>query len=135
MSLKQKIKKTLSQSGSPSRLGFAFALGILLGVLPGTGAIVAAGLATVLGLNLPLAVAGAMLINPLTAPLVYGGSYFLGAWLLGNTHLEKTISRVLLTTLAGNVLMAVVMAAAGYVAVWGIVVWYRSRKKPHAACD
>ena len=104
-------------------------MGILLGVLPGTGAVVAAGLAVVLRLNLPLAVAGAMVVNPITVPLVYAGSYFLGRWLLGDQMIEHKIARILLSTLAGNMVMALGLAVVGYLIVWGLAVWHRSRAK------
>lgn len=129
MNLKEQMKKLIHQPGDPPKLAFAFSVGILLGVLPGTGTLVAAGLATALRLNLPLAVAGAMMTNPFTAPFVYGGSYFLGRAMLGNAELEQTITRILLTTIAGNVIIAAAMAAIGYAIVWGAASWYRSRKK------
>lgn len=132
-SLKKRLKKFIRQPGDPPKLAFAFAMGILLGVLPFTGAVVAAGLATVLRLNLPLAMAGAMVTNPLTAPLVYGGSFFLGRWLLGNAELEQTITRILLTTIAGNLTLAMGMALTGYLLVWGFAAWCQSKKRPHAS--
>jgi len=117
------------KDGSPHKLALAFGMGVLLGILPGTGAVVAAGVATVLRLNLPLAVAGAMVVNPLTAPLVYGGSYFLGRWLLGDRVVEHKIARILLRTLAGNLVMALGLAVVGYLVVWGLATWHRSRAR------
>ena len=129
MSLKKRLGRFINQPGDPPKLALAFAMGILLGVLPGTGAIVAAGAATVLRLNLPLAVAGAMITNPITSPLVYGGSYFLGRWLFGDPQVEQTIIRILLTTIAGNLVIALAMALAGYLLVWGFGTWYRSGRR------
>ena len=126
-SLKDQLRQLIKTSGSPHKLASAFGMGVLLGILPGTGAVVAAGLATVLRLNLPLAVAGAMVVNPLTAPLVYGASYFLGRWMLGDRVVEHKITQILLTTLTGNLVMALAMALAGYLIVWGWVVWRRRR--------
>ncbi len=126
---RERVAKLVNQPGDPLRLALAFAMGILLGVLPGTGAVMAAALATVFRLNIPLAVAGALLTNPLTAPLVYAGSYFIGRALLGKLDIEQTITRVLLTTIAGNVVLALGMAVVGFLSVWGLAVWYRSGKR------
>lgn len=122
MAAKQKKLSQLIRGtpDTPPRLAFAFALGILLGVLPGTGAIVAAGVATALQLSIPLAVAGALVTNPLTAPLVYAVSFFLGRWLLGNEVAEHALIRIGLTTIAGNVILALAMAVVGYLLVWVI---------------
>ena len=131
-------KKTLSKlirgvPDTPSRMAFAFALGVLLGILPGTGAIVAAGVATALRLSIPLAVAGALVTNPLTAPLVYAGSFFLGRWILGDQVAEQLLIRIGLTTLVGNVILAFAMAVAGYFLVWSLAVWHQSKKRCHAS--
>ena len=123
----------VSVADSPHRLALAFAMGILLGVLPGTGAVVAAGVAAALRMNVPLAVAGALVTNPLTTPLVYGGSYLIGRWLLGDRVAEHVILRIGLTTIAGNVVLAAGMAAVGYAAVLFLAARYQSKKRRHAA--
>ena len=128
-SKKQLGKLIHDEPGTPLKLALAFALGILLGVLPGTGAVVAAGLATAFRLNIPLAVAGALLTNPLTAPLVYAGSYFIGRAVLGHAAFKQTVARILVTTIAGNVILALGMAVIGFAVVWGLAVCYRSRKR------
>lgn len=130
---KQRLSKLVSVSGDPHRLALAFSLGILLGVLPGTGALVAAGVATAFQLNVPLAVAGALMINPLTAPLVYGASFFLGRWMLGDEVAKHLIVRIGLTTIAGNVVLAFAMAVAGYIGVLLFTLWFRLKKGRHAA--
>lgn len=128
----QSLSKLISLSGSPHRLALTFSLGILLGVLPGTGAFVAAAVATALRMNVPLAVAGALVINPLTVPLVYGASYLLGRWLLGDQVARHVIVRIGLTMATGNVILALGLAVVGYAVVWGLAVWYQSKKKGHA---
>ncbi len=136
MRLPERLKKLIQIKGSSHRLASAFSLGVFLGILPGTGAVAAAGLAAVLGLNLPLAVAGAMVVNPITAPLVYVGSYFLGRWLLGDQVIEHKIARILLNTLAGSVVMALALAVVGYLIVWGLAIWHRrATGGRHAAGD
>ncbi len=132
MPAKQSFSKLITLSDNPHRLALTFSLGVLLGVLPGTGAFVAAGVATALRMNVPLAVAGALMINPLTAPLVYGASYLLGRWLLGDQVAKHVILRIGLTTAAGNVILALGLAVVGYIGVWMFAVWYQSKKKGHA---
>ena len=134
--LRDRLKRLVQVREEPHQLALSFGMGVLLGILPGTGAMVAAGLAAVLRLNLPLAVAGAMVVNPLTAPLVYGGSYFLGRWMLGNQVIEHKIARILLTTIAGNFVLAAGMALVGYLLVWVFAAWHQARlrrKGKHAA--
>ena len=102
-------------------------------MLPGTGAVVAAGVAAALRMNVPLAVAGALVINPLTAPLVYGASYLIGRWLLGDQAAKHVIVRIGVTTIAGNAVLALALAVAGYIGIWAFAVWYQKKKKGHAA--
>lgn len=132
---KQRLSKLIKGTpDTPHRLAFAFALGILLGILPGTGAVVAAGVATAMQLSVPLTVAGALLTNPLTAPFVYAASYLIGRWLLGDQVAEGFILRVGLTTITGNAILALGMSVVGYLVVYGLAVLYqRPRGKRHAA--
>lgn len=129
----QHLSKLVSVSGDPHRLALAFALGILLGVLPGTGAFVAAGVATALQMNVPLAVAGALVVNPLTAPILYGASFLLGRWMLGDEVAKHLIVRIGLTTAAGSVVLAFALAVAGYAGVLLFTLWVRSKRGRHAA--
>ena len=121
------FKRIFSFQGSANRLALTFALGICLGVIPGTGAMVAAALATALRLNLPVMVAGALLTNPLTTPFIYAGSFLLGQWMLGDLLPEGKVSRVVLGTVAGNLLLAIAMAMAGYAVMWLLIVIVRRR--------
>ncbi len=95
-------------------MGLAFGIGIFLGILPGTGAVAAAAVAALLRLNVPVAVAGALLTNPLTVPFIYIGSYLLGSWLLGRWLPAHKIARILVGTAVGNLLLAFGMAIVGY---------------------
>ncbi len=124
----------------PHFLALSLGVGIALGILPGIGAIVAGILAPFLGLNLPLMVAGALLSNPITSPLVYGASYWIGCRLCQITFLEQfKLAQILLKTLAGNVVLALAMGLAGYLFLFLFLLSMRSlirhrprpdRKKP-----
>lgn len=129
MGIKSFIRTLFRLRGSPHRVALAFALGVALGVIPGTGALVAAGVAMLFRLNLPVMVAGALVTNPVTSPFIYAGSYALGHWLLGGWLPSSRVGKVLLGTVAGNVVLALLMSAAAYLVLWGLVHWIRVRIK------
>lgn len=112
-----KLKRWSRWKDTPHRLALAFGLGVALGIIPGTGAILAAGLAVLIRLNLPAMVAGALLTNPITGPFVYAASYFLGHWLLGEWLPADKISRILLGTLTGNLILALLLGLTGYLLI------------------
>lgn len=118
---KARGKALVDFRSSPHRLALAFGLGLALGILPGTGPIAAAVVAAVFRLNLPVMVAGAFLTNPLTAPLVYGGSYFLGHWLLGDLVPSGKIAQILLKTATGNLILAVALGFLGFLITLRVV--------------
>jgi uncharacterized protein (DUF2062 family) len=115
MKIKEKIKQILVFKGDPHFLGLSLGVGVAIGILPGTGAIVAGIAAPILRLNLPLMVSGALLSNPITSPLVYGASYWIGCRLFHITFLEQfKWAQIFLTTLAGNIVLALAMGVASY---------------------
>lgn len=128
--LKKKLKPLINFRETPHRLALAFGVGVALGVIPGTGAVVAAVVAALFRLNLPLMVSGALLTNPLTAPFVYVTSYFLGHWLLGDWLPAGTISRILLGTAAGGLILAMSLGLIGYLLVLAIVNIIKFRSNP-----
>ena len=127
--VRQRWKSLLHFRESPHRLALAFGLGGFLGIVPGTGAIAAAVCATVLRLNLPVMVAGSLLTNPVTAPFVYIGSYLLGKWVLGERLPSGLVPRILLGTVTGNLILAVLLGVIGYFVVWSGVTFYRARTR------
>ncbi len=119
-SLKERFKPLLHFHGTPHQLALAFGIGIFLGVIPGTGPIAAAFVATVLHLNLPIMVTGALLTNPLTAPFLYIASYALGHWLFGAHLPANQLANVLLSTVAGNLILSACLAVIGYFIAFGL---------------
>ena len=132
---KKRLNTLISFQGTPHQLALAFGLGVFLGIIPGTGAIAAAAMAALFRLNLPVMVAGALLTNPITTPFVYACSYFLGHWLLGDWLPAGRISRILLDTLAGNLVLAVSLGLIGYLLVLGAVIFIRNRRKSRVYLD
>ncbi len=126
--MKERLRALLNLKGSPHALALAFGLGILIGVIPGTGAAVAAVCAALLRLNLPLMVSGALLTNPVTAPFLYLGSYLLGEWLFGHRLPERGLFRVIVGTVAGNLILAGVFAVLGYCTVFVWVSYWRRHR-------
>ena len=118
---KGRLKIMMDFRGTPHQLSFAFGLGVTLGIIPGTGAIAAAALASVLRLNLPLMVAGALLTNPITTPFVYIGSYFLGQKILGDQLGLRPLAKAILSTAIGNLVLAVGLGLFGYLLVFIVV--------------
>lgn len=101
---------------------------MLLGVLPGTGAIAAAVCASALRLNVPLAVAGALLLNnPLVTPVLFVAGAAVGGRVLGEWPAGSTATRVVVHTAVGSGLLAVVLSLLGGLAVYGVLVFVRRR--------
>lgn len=77
--------------------------------------------------------ASVVVLNPVVKPLVYVGSYRIGNRVLGTEptgSLDGTLgvaTDATLRLLVGNVLLAVVLAAVGYVVVRRLTVTYRRR--------
>lgn len=126
--VKGRGKALVDFRGSPHRLALAFGLGVALGILPGTGAIAAAMVAALFRLNLPIMVAGSLLTNPITTPFVYIGSFLIGHWLLGDWLPAGKISRILLSTLTGNLILTLLLGLIGYLVVFAISLALRRRR-------
>ena len=97
-------------------------------------------MATALRLNVPLAVAGGLLTNPLTTPIVYSVSFFLGRWVLGGDKVAThNVTEILLKTVTGSVILAFVMAVVGYLVILLVTLLVRRRRAkkkgnhPHVA--
>ncbi len=123
----------------------AFALGLFLAFVPlPVHMLLAAGLALVLRLNIPAAVLGTLLTNPLTIVPLYMFAYWVGCVLLGlqadPLHFDLSwhwLSTQLLPIwkpfLLGCLVMALLTSLTGYIllgGIWhlGLVLKYHERK-------
>lgn len=124
-----------------SRRGVALgsAIGVFYGFLIPVGQIPASALtAALLRANVPMAVAGTWITNPLTTAPAYYGMYRLGAWILGQTTSENWgalgmldhIGEVGRALLVGAPIAALVLGLISYLGV--SLIWrYRvSRRRP-----
>ena len=104
----------------------AFAVGLFMAFVPlPSQMIMAAGLAILFGVNLPLSVALVWVSNPVTMPVLFYGAYKLGAWVLNSPnvafHFElswdfllKQMSQIAPPFLLGCLICSVVSALIGY---------------------
>ncbi len=128
----------------------AFALGLFLGFAPlPIHFVLAALLALLLRLNVPAALAGTLITNPLTAAPVYLAAYWVGCQLLDITPqpitfepswdwLSSAFTPIWKPLLLGCLVLGSLTATAGYILVGGLwhlslVLKYHSRKGEAAA--
>ena len=122
----------------------AFAVGLFWAMIPMPFQMVAAAATSILfRVNLPIAVALVWITNPLTMPPIFYFNYLVGTWLLpdcepiGEVHmtmewLADSLGEIWLPLYLGSVVVGLVLAAVGYVAIrgfwrWHVVRQYRSR--------
>ncbi|NLS13041.1 DUF2062 domain-containing protein [Vibrio sp. SM6] len=110
----------------------AFAVGLFMAFVPlPSQMIMAAGLAILFGVNLPLSVALVWITNPITMPVIFYFTYKLGAFLMGTPHqhfhfelswefLLNQMSHIGPPFLLGCTVCAFVAAALGYFGVRGL---------------
>ena len=114
----------------------AFALGLLIAFIPiPIHLVLGATAALLLRVNVPAAVAGTFLANPLTAAPMYLGAYWVGCRLLGLTPrrvafemswtwLTTTLIPIWKPLLLGCVVLGTLTAIAGYALLGGL--WHVS---------
>ncbi|MEZ8143524.1 ATP-binding protein [Enterovibrio norvegicus FF-33] len=110
----------------------AFAVGLFMAFIPlPSQMIMAAGLAIMFGVNLPLSIALVWITNPITMPVIFYGSYKVGAWLLGTPnihfHFELTwdflfsqMNQIGPPFLLGCLVCGIFFAIVGYFGVQGL---------------
>lgn len=126
--LRARLKPLFTVRGRPHELALAFGLGVTLGVMPGTGTVAAAVCASVLRLNLPVMVAGSLLMNPLTAAFIYLGGYRIGQRLFGGWLPDGGVARVVTAGALGTALLSVAAGLVGYLLALALVTLLRARR-------
>ena len=123
------------------------ALGVFIGMTPTMGAqIILTGIAAcMLRVNIPIALAGSLVSNPFTAPVLYPLQYQLGVWLVGAPDVEelrgytgmmRAFVRYAKPLWIGSLLFAAVAAPIAYGVVvvgWRQVGYLRNRGTRRAA--
>ncbi len=119
--LRLRARRVVRENSTPARTGLGFALGSFIGVFPSflIGSPLAFFLAGRFGWNRAAAVAGTFLMNPVTAPVFYWISTWLGLEVLGREVETAQIGGLInqaphfgLAFLVGNTLFALVVAGA-----------------------
>ncbi|QTA89168.1 DUF2062 domain-containing protein [Desulfonema magnum] len=89
--LKKTYDRLVKIRGQPREIALGFALGIFIGMSPSIGfqTPIAIFFASLLKWNKISAAVGVWISNPLTAPVIYGITYIIGATLLGINNTSK----------------------------------------------
>lgn len=136
------LARAVAADHTPHEIAATFALGTAFVVLPtaGTAVVLFAVVAYLFERASKLALAATLVVfNPPVKWTIYGASYWLGTVVLGpapgvapSAEVLQRVSlsagrAVLVRQLLGNAVVAVVLAAVGYVVVRAAVVGYRRR--------
>ncbi len=129
----ERLRRLLSEDLEPGRAAAAVWLGIALGIIPiyGLQAVVALGLATLLGLNRPLTLAATFINNPVLQPLLVVGSLQLGhlvtrgSWvsLSPSALLDRPLGEHLLALFVGSFVLSVIVGGAAALFVFLLLSW------------
>lgn len=119
-SVKKSYDRFLKIRGNPQEIAMGFALGLFIGMSPlmGFHMAIAVFLAALLKYNKFAAASAVWISNPLTAPVLYGLTYYIGAKVLGMDNAR------LLSGLDQNILLVIVRQAPeiiGVLTVGGII--------------
>ena len=116
----------------PERVARGFAVGLFIGMLPGTGLVAALVVAFICRLHKPAVILGALVNNPWTTPLFYFASYQLGKHITGfeshfawqGWHSLRDVAwwaealRMVWPTALGTCILGAVLALAGYASAY-----------------
>lgn len=127
------LLRALRENASPSRTALGLALGAFIGIVPSfmVGAPLAFFLAGRLGWNRAAAVAGSVLsMNPLTAPLLYSLSAWLGFEITGR-HVAVEVEGVInnLREYAFPFLVGNAVLALGIAVALGLIMFFFVRRR------
>jgi len=85
MTISERLKKAFKEDPRPHQVALSFAVGTAISFSPFLGfhLLIALVVAFLFKLNKVEMILGTFVNNPWSFPFVYGGAYFLGAWMLG----------------------------------------------------
>ncbi|MFH1073554.1 MAG: DUF2062 domain-containing protein [Candidatus Firestonebacteria bacterium] len=119
---------------SPPRVAAGVAIGVFLGIFPtfGLGLVLAYIFAVILRINKAAAVAGSLIMNPLTTPFFWTLSAITGGALIGAERdlilgelrtgmIFKALGPAFIAYMFGNVLISAVFAGGAYFVTLGII--------------
>lgn len=136
------LKAAIETEHTPHEIALSFAIGIFITTLPTGG--LGIGLFFVFvhlwsWVSKAAIFSSVVVLNPFVKPIVYLASYELGTFLVGTEPIavfETSALNSLLTIvqriLLGNVLIALLLAALGYVVVYELARTYRRQNVPPA---
>ena len=134
MNISAKLRKAFKEDPRPQRVALSFAVGTAISFSPFLGfhLLIAIVVAFLFRLNKVEMILGTFVNNPWTFPFVYGGAYFLGAWMLGLEHppftLDLMVKPGFLVPLALG--SAVFMAIGGGLAYLAALAVMRRLRRP-----
>lgn len=139
------IKRVLRLQGTPHAIALGVAAGVFISFTPliGLHVTLALVLAWVTGGNLIAAVLGTFIGNPLTFPVIWASTFYLGNWVLGKaavpfhfgiakslrTESFHAIWPLLKPMIVAGVPMGILFAIACYFPVRGLVHAYQKRRR------
>ncbi len=143
-SLKKSYDRFVKIRGNPKEIALGFALGLFVGMSPTLGIqmFIAVFLAAIFKWSKIAAAAGVWISNPLTAPVLYGITYYTGAKLLDYKMrhplpreldmdaallMLKQAPEILWIMTVGGVILGLPLAVAGYYFALSAVMRYRER--------
>jgi hypothetical protein len=137
--IQQGIDRLLAIPESPHEIAKAFAVGVFVGIMPGTGPAIALIAAFVFRLSKVATVLGSFTTNPWTFAFVYAASYKIGIWILPHgapvewntlSHLNvgwvHELAKVFPVVLTGGAVVGLGMALISYGVVRGIIYHYKA---------
>lgn len=148
--LKTIYQRFIRIRGSPREISLGFALGLLIGFSPTMGIQIALAVfvASLLKWSKITAAIGVQVTNPLTAPFIYGSTYWIGAKVMG-LHKPMNLTfgldwhnlvamieqapRIFLALTIGGVIVGIPSAVAGYFVCYSVVESYRKSIKEKLA--
>lgn len=147
--LKRAYNRFVKLRGCPKEIARGFGVGVFVGFTPTLGAqmLIALPLAALLKSNKLAAVAGVWVTNPVTAPVIYGLTYFIGSHFTGVSGRlatgftqEMTLMEIVAqaphvfwTLTVGGIVVGLPLALASYCLALAAVNRYRDRIQPKIA--